>query len=62
MIEKPFLIKCPRCKWFERVQGTKDSLKHLLEKKSGCSTCGKKRRFYCPKCSSLATMIRIFGK
>lgn len=61
-MDKPFIIKCPKCRWSERSQGTKDSLSHLREIKGGCSSCGKKRKFRCPKCGSTAVMLRIFSK
>jgi hypothetical protein len=54
-----FLIKCSFCKWFEETNGFSKNLSHLIEIKNNCSTCGKPRKFRCPKCKHVAKMIKI---
>lgn len=61
MPDKPFFIRCPKCRWARTSLGTKDDLADLNEIKSNCSDCGKWRKFYCPECGAKATMKRIRG-
>ena len=64
-----FQIRCLKCRWAKMSNGTQDDLKDLYESqddlkdlyelKNSCSTCGKKRKFRCPKCGQAATMHRV---
>ena len=54
-----FQIRCLKCRWAKMSNGTQDDLKDLYELKNSCSTCGKKRKFRCPKCGQAATMHRV---
>lgn len=57
-----FQIRCTRCRWSRTTSGTKDDLTDLHEVKNTCSTCGKIRKFACPKCGGkTAKMFRISG-
>ena len=58
---KPFIIRCPKCRWAETTTGVSIDLKHLNEITSNCTNCGKDRQFKCPKCGATAKMIRIKG-
>ena len=57
---KCYRIYCRICGWKEYSTGLKNDLVHLKELKKGCSKCTKKHRnFKCPKCSSIAKMIKV---
>lgn len=53
-----FVIKCQFCKWFEETTGFSKDLSHLFEIKNDCLSCGKPRKFRCPKCKRIAKMTR----
>jgi len=54
------LIKCNSCGWFVIIKSEKDIEKHKLrEKKVGCSTCKKHRKFFCEKCDNVVKMFRM---
>jgi hypothetical protein len=53
-----FLIRCEYCKWYEETTGFSKDISHLTEIKNACSSCGKPRRFRCPKCKRIAKMTR----
>lgn len=53
-----FVIKCRACGWTRETSGASADLADLREAKTGCRTCGKPRKFVCPRCKSLATMRR----
>ncbi len=61
MTAKPFLIKCLGCNWARSSLGIKEDLADLKEIKSNCSTCGKFRKFVCPRCGASMTMRRVRG-
>lgn len=59
---KNFQIRCSRCNWSRLTSGVKDDLTDLHEVKSNCASCGKIRKFVCPKCKGkTAKMYRISG-
>lgn len=58
---KNFFIRCPKCRWARTSTGLKDDVADLYEISPGCTTCGKWRKFKCPKCGMPATMQRIKG-
>lgn len=53
---KKFLIRCPNCRWCETTTGISKELQHLHEYKNSCPSCGKARKFRCPKCGQQAVM------
>jgi hypothetical protein len=56
-----FLIKCNKCNFRIKTKGDKKSIEEekLSEIKNNCASCGKIRKFYCPKCKNIAKMFRI---
>ena len=60
-ISKNFMLKCKSCSWSEMSTGIKEDLSNYLEIKSGCSTCGKYRKFKCPKCGGISLLKRVKG-
>lgn len=58
---KNFLIKCSKCCWSRASSGLAADLTDIHEMKSNCKSCGKWRKFFCPKCGSPSTMKRIRG-
>lgn len=56
-----FIIKCFNCNWQLKTLGDKKSIadEDLQEVKSGCSTCGKPRKFKCKKCGTPSKMFRV---
>lgn len=60
-VPKNFMIVCPRCRWARRSSGVASDLADLYEVNAGCKTCGKWRKFKCPKCGMSSPMKRIKG-
>lgn len=60
-MSKPFIIRCPKCRWAETSTGISAELTHLYEIKPSCTNCGKPREFRCPKCGRTAKMLRVKG-
>jgi len=60
-VPKNFVIKCVRCSWSRVTSGIVTDITDLNEINSGCTTCGKWRRFKCPKCGNACPMKRIKG-
>lgn len=58
---KNFIIRCPRCRWARLSSGVAVDIKDLVEVNPGCKTCGKWRKFRCPKCGMPSTMRRLRG-
>lgn len=58
---KNFVIRCGRCRWARLSSGLKADLVGINEVKSNCASCGKARKFQCPKCGQHAMMKRIRG-
>lgn len=58
---KTFFIRCPRCRWARISSGVKADVSDLFEIDAGCKTCGKWRKFKCPKCGTSSPMKRIKG-
>ena len=54
-----FLIKCRSCKWTQGTTGLAKDLEGLKEIMPSCSTCGRPRRFVCPKCRGVSVMSRV---
>jgi hypothetical protein len=61
MLPKVFLISCRYCNWSEKSSGVQSELTHLIELRNSCKTCGKPRKFKCPKCGMEAKMFRMKG-
>jgi len=60
-VEKNFVIRCPRCRWARLSSGVAMDLEDLHEIDPNCPTCGKWRKFKCPKCGMPSPMKRIKG-
>lgn len=60
-VPKNFIIRCPRCRWARITSGVVADIADLNEDKTSCPTCGKWRRFKCPKCGMHAPMKRVKG-
>lgn len=60
-VPKNFFIRCGKCRWARLSSGISEELSDLHEVKGNCPTCGKNRRFKCPKCGGHAVMKRIKG-
>jgi hypothetical protein len=60
-VPKNFFIRCPRCRWARLSSGVAMDLADLYEENPGCKTCGKWRKFKCPKCGMPSPMKRIKG-
>lgn len=60
-VPKNFFIRCSRCRWARRSSGMKADLSDLIEITPGCTTCGKWRKFKCPKCGMSSLMKRLKG-
>ncbi len=58
---KNFIIRCPKCCWSRVSSGLSVDLTDINEIKPNCKTCGKWRKFQCPKCGTHAMMKRIRG-
>lgn len=56
---KNFFIRCPKCRWARISSGVASDIADLYEIKSNCKTCGKHRKFKCPKCGANANMKRM---
>jgi hypothetical protein len=56
-MKNKFLIKCSNCKWTYPTDGSKESLKELIET-TGCTKCTK-RKFRCIKCGYTASMHKV---
>lgn len=56
-MKNKFLIKCSNCKWTFPTDGSKESLKSLIET-TGCTKCTK-RKFRCIKCGYTASMHKV---
>lgn len=59
VVPKNFIIRCPKCRWARTTSGIKTDLTDLVEVQKSCATCGKSRKFRCPKCGASATMVRM---
>lgn len=60
-VPKNFVISCLKCRWTRITSGISTDIKDLTEVHIGCKTCGKWRKFKCPKCGNYAPMKRIRG-
>jgi len=61
LVPKNFLIRCPKCSWGRATSGVKADLTDLHEVRNSCPTCGRARKFKCPKCGTASVMRRIHG-
>jgi hypothetical protein len=58
---KVFMIRCAKCRWGRVSSGVSVDITDLIEVKSNCASCGKWRKFKCPKCGKTCSMKRIQG-
>lgn len=54
------MLKCLKCKWWRKCNGTTPELKDLVEFKP-CVNCHGARKFKCPKCGTIIKMQRLQG-
>jgi predicted RNA-binding Zn-ribbon protein involved in translation (DUF1610 family) len=59
VIPKNYVIRCGKCCWSRTTTGLKVDLADLHEIANNCPTCGKWRKFTCPKCGNHAVMRKI---
>ncbi len=60
-VPKNFIIRCLKCRWARISSGVAADMTDLHEVTRSCPTCGKWRRFKCPKCGQEAVMKRVKG-
>ena len=60
-VPKNFILRCKKCRWARTSSGTKDDLKDMHEVNNSCISCGKARKFKCPKCGDMVTLTRLRG-
>ena len=60
-VPKNFVIRCLRCRWARITSGVAADITDLNEVNPGCTTCGKWRKFKCPKCGMGCPMKRLKG-
>lgn len=56
-----FMMRCASCNWGRASSGLKSDLADLAEVKANCNTCGKWRRYRCPRCGAICPLKRIKG-
>ena len=60
-VPKLFMLRCPKCRWGRSSSGVSADLADLIEVKNNCASCGKARKFRCPKCGVACPLKRIKG-
>lgn len=58
---KNFVLRCPRCRWARTTSGLASDLTDLIHIKPTCNSCGKLKKYKCPKCGTACPLKRIKG-
>lgn len=56
-----FVIRCAGCRWARMTSGLTADLADLIYVKPTCKTCGKFRKYRCPKCGQACPLKRVKG-
>jgi hypothetical protein len=60
-VPKNFVLMCQKCKWSKKSTGLKEDLANLTRLNDGCLSCGKIKKYKCPKCGGVCVLKRIKG-